>query len=106
MKRYSSLVLSQRVPAGVEGDHRAPWRSDPLTQSQALGTKGTNAQVWGGDSALPSPPGKIPGCYILWGIPLACGWTFSLKPRLKLTTGKNVRRQFITQSPCGLRHMK
>ena len=47
MKRYSSLVLSQRVPAGVEGDHRAPWRSDPLTQSQALGTKGTNAQVWG-----------------------------------------------------------
>ena len=45
---YSSLVLSQRVPAGVERDHRAPWRSDPLTQSQALGTKGTNAHVWGG----------------------------------------------------------
>lgn len=49
MKRYSSLVLSQQVPAGVERDHRAPWRSDPLTQSQALGTKGTNAHVWGGD---------------------------------------------------------
>ena len=58
---YSSLVLSQRVPAGVERDHRAPWRSDPLTQSQALGTKGTNAHVWGGGTALLSPPGKIPG---------------------------------------------